>query len=135
MDSPPPPRTVLDNQLSFKKWDTLVLLVGQLIKWGALVLIAFRGFGALEVFAGKTTFADLGFRFLGNLTVSRGIISLFTTSGWVYGLGQRSLRRRNIERIVPDKNELERILDKNRTSSNLSKKGTTPPPKKKQGDS
>lgn len=81
--------------------------------------------------AGLTTSANIGVRLAGNVTVSRGIITLLTGSGWAYGVAQRSLRRKNIERLVPLKNELEKVIDKKRTSSNLTQRGTTPPRKGK----
>jgi hypothetical protein len=134
MDSTPlqkPPRTVLDNQLSFKRLDTATELGRELIKWAALVVIAFMGYRCVNVLAGRSTLAEIGIKILGNIKVSDGIITLLTGSGWAYGLAQRSLRRRNIERVVPAKNELERMLDPNRSSSNLTGKGTTPAPKRK----
>jgi hypothetical protein len=51
----------------------------------------------------------------GNLTVSRSIVALLTDSGLAYGLAQRSLRRKNIERVVPLKNELEKFLTTSKT--------------------
>lgn len=126
-----PPRTVLDNQLSFKRLDTASEICKELIKWAGLVFIAYLGYLSIEVLAGKSTFADIGVRIIGNLKVSDGIITLLAGSGWAYGLAQRSLRRKHIERTVPLKNELEKVLDKKRTSSHLTQKGTTPPQKGK----
>jgi hypothetical protein len=134
MASPPsaqPPRTMLDAQLSFKRWDTISEICKELIKWVSLVLIAYLGYRSIEVLAGKSTFADIGLRVIGNLKVSDGVLFFLTGSGWAYGLGQRSLRRKHIERTVPLKNELERVIDKNRSSSDLTQKGTTPPQKGK----
>lgn len=121
-----PPKTELDVQLSFKRWDTLAELGRLGIQWTALVFIAYFLYRSVDSLAGRNTLAELGFRVLGNLTVSRGIISLLAGSGWFYGLGQRALRRKAIERLAPAKNEVERRMDKNRTSSNLTSKGTTP---------
>jgi hypothetical protein len=126
--SPPlkPPKTELDYQLSFRKWDTLAEWGNKLIQWSAVVVIAYFGFRTFDALAGRNTFAEFGIKVLGNITVNRAILSFVTASGWVFGLGQRNLRRRNIERLSREKNELERRLDPKRTSSNLTKKGTTP---------
>jgi hypothetical protein len=124
--SPKPPKTEQDYLLAFKRWDTLSEIIRSGIQWAGLVAIAYLFFRSVDTLAGRKTVAEIGIKVLGNLTVSRSIIALLTGSGWVYGLGQRSLRRRNIERLVPAKNDLERALDKNRTSSNLSSRGTTP---------
>ncbi len=133
MASPPSakPRTLLDNQVSFKRLDTVSEIAKEAIKWGGLVAIAYFGYSSVVVLAGTTTSANIGIRLLGSLTVNRGLVALLTGSGWAYGLGQRSLRRKNIERVVPLKNELERIIDPKRTSSNLTPRGTTPPKKGK----
>jgi hypothetical protein len=120
------PRTELEYHLAFKRWDAFTELGGKLIQWSGLVAIAYCAYLSSVALAGKTTLAEIGVKVLGNLTVSRAIISLLAGSGWAYGLGQRRLRRRNIERLGTAKNELERRLDKKRTSSNLTSKGTTP---------
>jgi len=88
--------------------------------------VRYRYFSVVAL-AGKSTFADVGFRILGNLKISEGISYIFGASGVLYGVGQRQLRRRNIERIVPLKNKLEKILDPKRTSSSLTSKGTALP--------
>jgi hypothetical protein len=134
MASPPsekPPRTLLDNQLSFKRLDTTTEICSGFFKWAALAAIAYLGYLSIGQLAGRSTFADIGVRVIGNLKVSDGIITLLTGSGWAYGLAQRSLRRKHIERTATIKNELERLLDKNRTSSNLTPRGTTPQQKRK----
>jgi len=116
-----------NERLAFKKIDAVVSVIGLGLKFGAIVLTVRYGYLAVVALAGKSTFADVGFRILGNLKVSEGISYIFGTGGIVYGVGQRQLRRRNIERIVPLKNELESILDRKRTSSGLTSKGTTRP--------
>jgi hypothetical protein len=77
--------------------------------------------------AGKETLASLGMSVFGNVKVSDGILYVLTGSGLVYGLGQRSLRRRTIKRLTPRSIDLERKLDPGRTSSGLTSKGTTRP--------
>jgi hypothetical protein len=116
-----------DERLAFKKIDAIVSVFGMLLKFSAIVLCVRYGYFSVVALAGKSTFADVGFRILGNLKISEGISYIFGTGGIVYGVGQRQLRRRNIERIVPLKNKLEMILDPKRTSSGLTSKGTTRP--------
>jgi hypothetical protein len=126
-----PTKTEPDYQLAFKRWDTLSELGRSAIQWTGLVLIFYFLYRSLDTLAGRNTFAEIGVKFLGNLTVSRGIITLLTGGGWAYGLAQRSLRRRAIERLAPAKNKVERLLDKGRTSSDLTSRGTTPKAKGK----
>jgi hypothetical protein len=120
------PRTILDNQLSFKRLDTATAICSEFFKWAGLVAIAYLGYLSIKQLAGTNTLANIGIRIIGNVKVSDGIIVLLMGGGWAYGLGQRSLRRRYIERTSSAKNELERIIDSNRTSSNLTPRGTTP---------
>jgi len=128
---PKPPRTVLDNQLSFKRMDTALEFWRVLVQWATIGFLGYMGYRSVVVLAGVSTSANIAVRLAGNLTVSRGIITLLTGSGWAFGLAQRSLRRKNIERVVPLKNDLEKVLDPKRTSSNLTSRGTTPPKKGK----
>jgi hypothetical protein len=123
------PRTPLDNQLSFKRLDTSALICSEFFKWGALSFISYMGYLSVGKIAGQNTFADIAVRVIGNIKVSDGIITLLVGSGWAFGLAQRSLRRKYIERTAPVKNKLERLLDERRTSSNLTSRGTTPPKK------
>jgi hypothetical protein len=130
MATPPsekPTRTELDYRLSFKRLDTFSGICRDVIKWGVIAYLARCGYLVVAALAGKSTFADIGIQFLANVKVSDGIIYLLLGGGWAYGLGQRKLRRRHIERVVKSKNELEKLLDPKRTSSNLTEKGTTRP--------
>jgi hypothetical protein len=122
-----PPRTESDYALSYKKIDSVATVVREAVKWAAIVLIVRYGYYAIAILAGHSTFADIAVRFLANLKVSDGILYLLTGGSIAYGVGQRYLRRRHIKRVVPAKNQLERILDPNRSSSGLTPKGTTHP--------
>jgi hypothetical protein len=131
MAQPPHPANQIqaeyDERLAFRKIDAVVSVVGLVLKFAAVVMCVRYGYLSVVALAGKSTFADVGFRILGNLKISEGISYIFGAGGILYGVGQRRLRRRNIERIVPLKNKLEKILDPNRTSSSLTSKGTTRP--------
>lgn len=128
-----PERTILDAGVSFKRWDTANSIATTLIKWVVLAWIFWTFKDDIGFLAGKITFADIVIRVLGNVKVSRGILALFMGSGWIYGLGERALRRRHIKRVTTTKNDLERLIDANRTSSQLTSKGTTPSQRKKGG--
>jgi len=130
MASPPsdkPSRTELDYRLSFKKADSFVVILRELIKWGGIVLVVRYGYLSIAALAGHTTFADVGIKFLSNLRVSDSIMYILTGGSIAYGLGQRRSRRRNIERMAESKNELEKLIHSERTSSNITKSGTTRP--------
>ena len=97
-----------------------------LIRIAGAVLIARYVYLAVASLAGKSTVSDIGIKFLGNLRVSEGLAGLFGGGGTVYGLAQRKLRRDTIERLQGRIKELEREHDPNRSSSNLTIRGTTP---------
>jgi hypothetical protein len=122
-----PPRTESDYVLSYKKIDSVTTVVREAVKWAGIVLIVRYCYYAIAVLAGRSTFADIAVRFLANLKVSDGILYLLTGGSIVFGVGQRYLRRRHIKRVVPAKNQLERMLDPNRSTSGLTPEGTTQP--------
>lgn len=113
--------------LSFKKIDSLVVVAREVIKWSGLVLLGRYGYLSIVALAGHQTLADIVVRLLANVKLSNGILYLVTGGSVAYGLGQRHLRRKHIKRVVAAKNELEKKLDPNRTSSNLTETGTTRP--------
>lgn len=82
---------------------------------------------ALKAFAGKTSLADLNFVVgaLADMKFRIGATIALTGSGWIYGLRQRQLRRNTIERLATRNTELETKIDPNRTSSQITKRGTT----------
>ena len=122
-----PPRPELVYQLSFKKLDAVVMICREIIKWGAIVLLGRYAYLSIAALAGQQTLADIAVRFLGNLTVSNSIAYILAGGGVAYGLGERQLRRRHIKRNVKSKNDLEKILDPKRTSSERTDTGKTRP--------
>jgi hypothetical protein len=120
-------RTESDYLLSFKKIDSVTTIVRDIIKWGGISFLGYCGYQSVGVLAGRATTANIFIKILGNATVNHGLVGLLAGGGWVYGIGQQYLRRRNIQRNVPAKNALEKKLDPNRTSSHLTERGTTQP--------
>lgn len=105
--------------------DILATVVQLGIPWGAACFIAYMGFLSIDALAGKVTFAELGARFIGDVRINEALAWFLSGAfGW-YGLNERRLRRKHIERIAPQINELESRLDPKRTSSRLTPHGTT----------
>jgi len=125
--SPRPTRTESDYQLSYKKIDSVTTIIRDIIKWGGLSFLGYCGYLSVAVLAGRATTANIFIKILGNATINHALWALLAGGGWVYGIGQQYLRRRNIQRIVPAKNALEKKLDPKRTSSHLTERGTTQP--------
>ena len=114
-------------QFRFKLIDLAASTVALLIPWGSLVVIGYLLSGALNALAGKFTFADIGIRVLSDVRVSEGLTYLLGGGGIAYGLNERRLRRKAIERLSGRVQELEKRLDPKRTSSKLTRRGTTRP--------
>jgi hypothetical protein len=125
--TPRPTRTESDYLLSYKKIDSVTTIIRDLFKWGGLSFLGYCGYLSVAVLAGRATTANIFIKILGNATINHGLMVVLAGGGWVYGLGQQYLRRRNIQRIVPAKNAAERKLDPKRTSSYLTEQGTTQP--------
>ena len=120
-------QTELELRLSFKRIDAIVSVVKALLKYGATVACVYLAYLAVAALAGKGTFASLGLSILGNVTVKDSIYVVLTVGGIIYGLGQRQLRRHNIERLTKRPIELEKRFDPKRASSELTRRGTTRP--------
>ena len=80
---------------------------------------------AIGLLAGRQTDASFVLKLIWNLSADRWIAYLVGVLGASFGLNERRLKRRNIERLTKAKTELEERLDKNRTSSGLNPDGST----------
>lgn len=105
--------------------NSAIVLGNNLLKWGGLVLISRYIYYSIDSLAGKTTLADVGISFLGNLEVSITIAWVFGFCGIAYGVWQRKLRRDTVEVLQTRNIELERRIDPGRTSSSLTERGDT----------
>jgi hypothetical protein len=105
--------------------DILATVVQLGISWGAACFIAYMSFRSVDALAGKITFASLGASFIGDVRINEGLAWLLAGGFGLYGLNERRLRRKHIERTAPQISELESRIDPNRTSSRLTPRGTT----------
>ena len=126
-----PTSTQLEYMLKFRRLDAVSNILGLIVRWGSAVWMTRYGYLSITSLAGHETIAHIVIQFLGSLTVSKYVAYLFGVSGIIYGYGERRLRQRNIGHLAESKNNLERLLDPNRTSSKITKTGTTPPGEKK----
>lgn len=111
----------------FSRAEAVASVFRAAFKWGGLVAIAF--FFSVESLAGQTTVADLGLtiRAFASVRLSEILAWAVATSGVGYGLSQRGLRRRTIERLEGRIHLLEKGVDPDRTSSGLTPRGETHP--------
>ncbi len=102
-----------------------------LIKYGFLFLIAWKAEQGVVALAGSKTLADFRFSVFGNVTIDKYIgqllMLIFGSSGVTYGWRQRQLRRKDIDRLGNRVKDLEQRLDPERSSSKLTRVGTTRP--------
>lgn len=94
------------------------------------VLLAVLAYWMREVllaYAGKATLANVVIKLAADLRFDQTFAYIFGAGGIAYGLAQRQLRRRNIDRLTRRGIAAEQILDPNRTSSELTPRGTTRP--------
>lgn len=103
-------------------------VLNNLIRWGALFGIAYWCFRSIEVLAGKRTITDIAVvaDVLGDSLTSQILAWLLAAVAIGYGLAQRSLKRKTIERFGPQREAYEKKIDPGRSSSRLTRKGTTP---------
>lgn len=117
----------LAYKLRFKKIDATVTICKAIAKYACILGSVYFVYRSVAALAGKQTFASVGLSILGNIKVSEGIYIVLTSGGIIFGVGQMQLRRRNIERLTKHSIALEKQLDPKRTSSGLTKRGTTRP--------
>ena len=124
-------KTDSEVRLSYKRIDALVTIVKTLCVYGWPVWCMYFVYKIALVLAGKTTLASfamsLAVSVLGNDRVMKSIYLIVTGGSIAYGVGQRRLRRREIERHTERPRRLEMAMDRTRTSSGLTSRGTTRP--------
>ncbi len=98
-----------------------------LIRWGALVCIAFFAYKSVVELAGKVTITDvsIAFQFLGKSQTVITITMLCFILIVCYALWQRKLKQEKIFYLSQRIKWLERRIDENRTSSQLGNLGET----------
>ena len=98
-----------------------------LVRWGGIVLIAYFTMGALEQFAGKTSFAHIYFAWLAEVKADlpRWIAYCIGGAGAGYGLLERRLRKRKTKYLAKRAQKLEQMIDSTRSSSEISPTGET----------
>ena len=113
------------------KMATLTTFVKSFFRFMAIAVIALAVWLCLRELAGRQTFADIRFAVLSDLKANRGFglttSWLLTLCTGAWGYGERRLRKQHIERTSSEGSKLQRMLDNNRRSSRLTKKGETGP--------
>jgi hypothetical protein len=114
------------------RWKTIRLtswipVIQNLIRWAGVSVTLYFLFRSVEVLAGRTTDANFGLKVLASKYAGLALMALFGGGGVAYGLQQRKLRRDAVAHVSPRIEELERRLDRKRSSSKLTTRGETNP--------
>jgi hypothetical protein len=124
-----PRKADYDYHLGIKTREVVGNSVSRLISGGTLVFVFYLIYLIFNSLSGKTTFADIAVSFLADVKTSRGAVMivsiLFGGSGSAYGLYQRKLRRDDVQSRSAHIQFLESEFDKRRSSSGLTRRGTT----------
>jgi hypothetical protein len=96
------------------------------IRWGCAAGIAYFGYRSLGVLAGQNTTLSVILKVLVNKHVVTLIALLCGAGGVSYGLGERGVRKRSVERLQRRIEKFERGIDPGRSSSGLTPRGDTP---------
>ena len=113
--------------LRSKRLDIIEAAVRLAVPWGALVAIAYWVHADIIALSGKQTLAQIGLSFMGDIKVSDAVAYIFGAAGAGYGIAERTLRRKTIARLTDEGRRLEQMVDQHRTSSNLTRQGTSRP--------
>lgn len=103
------------------------LIIRDIIRYGALVLVGYFAYLSIDSLAGKTTLANLAMNVIGDLKIGEWFAYLFGASGIGYGLLQRRDRKATVSRLQGHTKEVEQVLDAKRSSSLLTATGDTNP--------
>lgn len=117
--------------LQWKKLDVVDNALHLIIPWSFLLAIAVVVYRGIDVLAGKTTMAQIGMSFIGDIKVSNALSYLFGAGGFGYGIKERRLRHKKTAGLTAYSAELERKIHSERTSSGLTPEGTTRPEDKR----
>ncbi|MHB1022403.1 MAG: hypothetical protein ACYC0Z_08320 [Acidobacteriaceae bacterium] len=125
------PMDKYEYELKRQRGETKKVAVTRLSKWIPLCFICYCGYRAIAVLAGKSTLAQFGMWIIAdvrlNKIVSHAITTVFGLGGITYGYRERKLRHKTIDRMGNQIVKLEEKIDPGRSSSRLTRKGTTRP--------
>ena len=111
----------------YKKWDIIGGIFNGLIRWGGIIICFYFLYLMVDSLAGKTTATDIALKAITDLKLDRGVLYLLTGGTTLWAIRERRLRKRNTKHIAAHTKELEKRIDPNRISSNLTETGDTHP--------
>ena len=123
--------TKYEYELRRQRWETLDGAVVRLCKWVPLCIICYFIYLSIASLAGRSTLAQFSLWLTADLKTntvfSHLVTALLGAGGVTFGIRERRLKRKNIERMSSQLAEYETRLDPKRSSSRLTSKGQTRP--------
>lgn len=117
----------LDLMKRQRRGESIVILGSTAIRTFGHVTIVFLLYLSVSRLAGQNTHADFALSVLLNEHAATAVGYLAGCGGCAYGLAQKKLRQKNIERTEGTIRELESRIDPRRSSSKLTQNGSTNP--------
>lgn len=114
-----------DRALTLAKIDGVLRLARLVVTFAGICFVILCSGYALRPFAGQVTIVSLVFSFLADIKFAVAVTLAGAASAWA--VAERVLRRRKTEQLQGRIIELERRIDPERTSSDLTPQGTTNP--------
>jgi uncharacterized membrane protein YuzA (DUF378 family) len=95
------------------------------IKWGVIGFLGYEFTEGLKALSGKTTLADIAVKVAGTVAVNKWVAYVLAGGALTWGYGERRLRRKKTAELSDRIIVLEKGIDKGRSSSMLTPRGTT----------
>ena len=105
--------------------DAVARIFTAICKYGAICFIAWCVKEASNGLSGKQTLAKIGVDVATDFRLNEWLAYALAGGSVVWGLGERRLRRNKVAELAKQTTELEQLVDNNRSSSNLTPRGTT----------
>ena len=121
---PDPEDNVLDKSLKFHFWSQVFRSVNLLIRAGMWVALGYFTYLSIDALAGRDTTVWASLSLVKSV---RGLPWVTTVIFFIWAMGERRLRRKNISSMQGHTTELEKAKDPKRTSSGLLPTGQTNP--------
>ena len=128
-DDQPSQESALKYRYQF--FQSVTTTIGTACRWGGAAVIVYYLYKSVEAVAGRVTVANVDIaldpfatRWPVRVCLALGALGVI---GSLYGWRERRLRRTTIERLQRRNQTLEKLIDPNRTSSELTPRGDTRP--------
>lgn len=126
-----PTQRELDHELRLRRWQVIQNLGNAFLRSVCWIGPFFFLWLAVRELAGRSTFADIGFKALADLKINQALAHLLpwgaTTAATGWAVAERRARKKHIKRETKEVSILQSRIDPERRSSSLTVQGDTSP--------